>query len=297
MIRSYSACFFLLILFICPNLAATEYRYLVGYNEKSQTGYYIWQTDPLHLELYAFDTATQKYSKLLPNYFNPVGFRLLPSCNGFSFIHNDMIYLKQFSKRSPKRIEFFEPIYGINTIEWIDEESFYFAARQGGHYRIYEGNTEGDLETIVSDDSSDALYPQKIDDQLFYIERTSDKAYHIVHTGYKNNDIKKIIANVEEQPIACLSMINQNQGFFLAYPSIVHQEDAMLTFSYYQLAKEEIWKTVLLFNFSIPKEYLAEDSSSRAFESIIPFLPRYHAGELALHWPLISEEFFNKKLW
>lgn len=255
-----------------------QYQYPVGYDEKTDTIFYIFQKDPLQLELYAFNKGSQEYTKLLPSYLIPTGFRLLPSNDGFSFIHNDMIYMKKFSKRSPKRIEFFEPIYGINTIEWIDDTSFYFAAREHGHYRIYEGTIEGDLELIISNDTSDALYPQKINDQLFYIQRDSNNIYHIIQTTYKSQSPKKYIAQ-KRVPIACLSMLTKIRGFFLIYPSKIKAGDATITFSYYQISQNKEWNVEWLFDFSLPKEWLI-DNEKRLYESIIPVLPKYRNEKL-----------------
>ena len=274
-IKQYSI--LLLIFSFC--LKATDYYYPVGFSEHLQTIFYIHQTEPLNIDLYSYDIGAQEHTKLLPGYFNPAGFRLLPNDNAFSFIHNDTIYIKYFCKRSPKRLEFFEPIYGINTIEWIDMQSFYFAARQHRHYRIYEGNTLGDFTCLASEDTADLMWPQKIDDILFYIERSNDGNFSIIRHSLATK-YKIIIADLGATSIAFLLMRSRQEGFFIAYPSKIYPQDEQIRFSYYHLFQKETWQTKRLFDFLVPSKYLVDGSQERLYESITPFVPHSNSAFL-----------------
>jgi len=251
---------------------SNDLYYPVGYSKKNNTSYFTQQTDSLNIELFAHNISENTFLKLLPSYFNPAGFRLLPNEDGFSFIHNDTLYIKKFSRRSPKRIEFFEPLYGINTVEWIDEQRFYFAAQQQQFYRIYEGNINGDVFLVVSQKNINSLFPQKKDNYLFFIQNDG-LTYQVASCFYNESEKINILLDMKEQPIACLKMLNTKEGYFIAYQKNLLNKSDLIPFSYYYLKKDKDWQYHKVFDFYVPDYYFVPDSSSRAYEAIIPFLP------------------------
>ncbi|MEX0940688.1 MAG: hypothetical protein WDZ41_04980 [Candidatus Babeliales bacterium] len=257
-------------LFISIFSQAQEYIYPVSYSAFENAIYFIYQKDLNTVELWKKSLKSKKMVKALPSRFIPAAFRLLPDLKSFSFIHNDAIYIKYFNKRSPKRIEFYEPIYGINNIEWIDNEHFYFAARSSGQYKIYKSDLLGNIECLINPKVGDVLSPQMIGNTLFYIEKNMDKkSYQVV----KKDEQKKTFLYFSNKPINFLNMLSDFFGFFLEYfPEYTNDR---IYFSYFCIKKDQAnWCVQKLFNFSIPAAYLV-DTEYRLYESILPFLPRY----------------------
>jgi len=152
---------------------ADEFLYPVAatnVHEKSYV-YLIYQKSLDHLELWIWDPATKVVTKGLLSAFTPAGLRLLPGGQGFSFIDNGRIKIKQFNKRSPKSLELNEPLYEITLIEWLDEHSFFLSAKERERFSIYQVDMQGNTEKIVTSDQADCLYPCKVADTLFYLER------------------------------------------------------------------------------------------------------------------------------
>ena len=214
--------------------------------------FFMDQTSLYKRELWQFNTKTHQYDKALFSLFIPTALHMLPDKTGFSFLHNDTIYIKRFYKRSPKRIEFYQPLYGINMIGWIDNKRFYFFAKEHRRFRIYQATIEGDVQTIISDEDSDALYPQKVNDQLFYIERT-DSGSDIIETSYIHPEQKKSIYCVHNSSIGWLQMISPMEGFFVQYKPSKKKEEHLF-FAYHHLIKSmDHWQVKILFSFAIPR--------------------------------------------
>ncbi len=104
---------------------------------------------------------------------------VLPDESGFSFIDQGRVRVKLFHKRSPKSIELYEPLYNINTIEWIDNDRFYLSAKEGNNSKIFQVTMSGSIDCIVSSDGADCMYPQKMQDVLFFVQRMPIKSVSI----------------------------------------------------------------------------------------------------------------------
>jgi len=268
--------------FITIQCSATELIYTVTHYiaNGQQLQFFMHQKSIDCLELWLHNKCTGDRSKALSNFYTPVAVRLLPDLNGFSFLQNDAVYIKWFNKRSPKRIEFYEPLYNINAIEWLDAQRFYFAAREHKCFRIYESDLEGNTAKIVSDDNIDAMYPQVIKDELFYIERNDQQLYSIIKAIYKQSNYKEVVLSIDKQ-IGFLKMVSAHHGFFLAYQDAISFDQELIAFSYYQLLKQDNndWQYKRLFDFQIPVTYLV-DCPDRVYESVVPFLPRYENKQI-----------------
>lgn len=189
---------------------AEEYLYPVTtVKKRNQTYLYLlYQHSQSHLELLLWNPDTKEISKELPSIYNPAGVKVLMSDQGFSFIDNGRLKIKFFNKRSPKALDFYEPIYNIEVLEWIDDQSFYFSAIEHGHYTLFQGDIQGTLhrlsdnenecDCIFQDDikechqrlsdsknECDCMYPQKIDRHLFYIERTKSGEQYRLSDRYR----------------------------------------------------------------------------------------------------------------
>jgi hypothetical protein len=269
----------LFIQFFISKTHAQEYIYPVGYFQHNgqHNVYLLYQKSIKHIELWIWDPNTKAATKALLSSFTPAGLRILPDQSGFSFIDNGRIKIKFFNKRSPKSLDIYEPIYDIGVIEWIDNDCCYFSAKENERNGIYQVNMQGELAYIVGDTHCDCMYPQKSDDQLFYIERiicNDGSRYKIIQVPYpvissntytfnntenfdervrrlldKNEqDLKKrsalidseqkeVIADFADQSLAFLHMICPTDGFVIEHPSKIDKQDKTIVLSYHQIKK------------------------------------------------------------
>ncbi len=135
------------------------------------------------LELYFWDPVTHKSTLGLLSFFQPTSLTVLPNQEAFSFIDNDRIRVKYVNKRSPKSLDFYGP-YDLTTITWIDNENFYFSAKERRHHNLFHATTDGDLFRLTVSNTHHYLYPQKVDETLFFIESTEDGDYAIKSIEY-----------------------------------------------------------------------------------------------------------------
>lgn len=272
-----------------------------------------------HLEVWIWDPITHEAIKGILSSFTPAGVTSLPNHQGFSFIDNDRIRLKQINKRSPKSIDLYGP-YDLTTINWIDNSSFYFGAKERQHGNLFHGTIDGDLFRLTVSNSYDYLYPAKIDNDLFFVEKSDDSGYAIMHTKYPTEDIsialeKKIapynygeenndeykeyinfdqterIIILKDLSPAFLKMETTERGFFIEHPQVVNRTDETMTFSYFTFFKEQNeWKIEKLFEFVLPLHLLLPiKGKTRLHESILPFLP-VHDKELIYYSNLCLED-------
>jgi len=256
------------------------------------------------LELWLWDPQTKIASKGLLSSYTPAGFKLLPDNSGFSFIDNGRIKLKKYDKRAPQSIDIYEPVYNINLIEWIDADSFYLSAKKNDLFHMFQMNSCGSIELMLQDPLGDCMYPQKVGQYLFYVERIKKGgykrgcylSYKVVQIDYpdihKNisheilpqtisKDQKQEIIHFKGCPIAFLQMISENEGFFLEHPAEVDRHDRTIPFSYYQIKKVDLqWECKELFQFDIPSYLFLNTSDFRLYESILPMLPKYYNNQL-----------------
>src|SRR5436190_3218349 len=120
--------YFFFLLYIYYPLMAVEYIYpIASYNDEIIL--YIKQTSSQHIQLFQWNIVTNHIEQLLSSLFNPAGVQLLTHEKGFSFFDNGRLRLKLFEKRSPKAIDFDEPIFNVNGLHWIDDHTFYCSAQ------------------------------------------------------------------------------------------------------------------------------------------------------------------------
>ncbi len=255
---------------------STEYTYPVASFDNGTIILYIHQTSQQSIELCEWNTLTDTIQTILWSLFNPGGLTVLPNNQGFSFIDNGRLRIKQFCKRSPKTIDFDEPIFNIQGIQWIDEHTCYCSAQYGNHFSLFELHDDGTLNFLIQEQGKDCMYPQKIDNHLFYIARsTIDSHYFIVQTKYdQSTNCSQVIVDFGNLPIMFLNMISAEEGFVLGYKKNLEYTDTTASFFYYHLIKKgDDWYNYRIFSFEIPRSLLL-DGNQRLFESILPLLPR-----------------------
>ena len=277
-------CFFYFLFFYIHPIPAVEYVYPVASLGNGKPIVYIHQHSPDSIELREWNPTTNNSEQMLWSVFNPAGLQLLPDNSGFSFIDNGRLRVKLFQKRSPKAIDFDEPFFGINGLQWIDNHTCYCSAQYNNNFALFELHDDGTLQCLRAETGKHCMYPQKVGDQLFYIERCATKSaigdihYQIVSSSYQNNDLHcsqaELIVDFYNSPIIFLTMLSDTQGFVVEHAQSIDSENLIMPFAYHQIIKEGgVWHKKRLFSFSVPTCLLL-DSEQRLYESLLPLLPR-----------------------
>ena len=259
-----------------------EFFYPVAYNNATKIAYIIHQKSLYSIDLWIWDKQNESMEKGLLSTYSPGGLKLLPDNSGFSFIDQGKLRIKHFYKRSPKTINFYEPIYDMGSVEWIDSNFCYFTAKKKNNLSIFHADIENQKITCLQEKKScDCMYPQKVKDDLFFVERTSDNKYKIIKTNYLKKEEEQtaeqiIILNNGTSPIAFLNMKSESEGFFISHPEVIDRQDKAVTFSCFHLIinADKNWQSKELFSFVLPINYIFGTNDQRLYESILPFLPK-----------------------
>ena len=175
--------------------------------------------------------------------------------------------------------DFYEPIYNITQVRWIDDEHCYFSAKQDNRYKLFISDLDGELEMLIDMPDADIIYPSHIGSNIYYlnkdvkegvafsrIDRHSKKTDNIMFLGRKN--------------IAFLEMISDTEGFFIQAPFSIDTEANNLELEYFRICLENEWKQEKLFSFTIPMHYLFGRGPERFYESLMAFLPKVYNDEI-----------------
>lgn len=274
----------------------------------------LYQKNDSHLEVWLWDPITQAATKALLSAYTPAGISVLPHNQGFSFVDNDRIRIKYFEKRSPKTIDLYGP-YDITTLSWIDDENFYFSAREGNHFNLFHGTLDGDLYHLTSSKICHYLYPQKVNTKIFFLEEQENGLYTICSAPYPKEllcssihekcktdySLKTSLSNVYsfsekiyleemdiqrcitidtfhiQKVIAFLYMENSECGYFIEHPAVINKKDEFIDFQYKNFFYEDnLWHIKTLFTFKLPAYFfIKQHGHNRLYESILPLLPKH----------------------
>lgn len=172
-----------------------------------------------------------------------------------------------------------------------------------------QATQRGVVDALVQHDDIDYMYPQKVNDQLFFIERTTNHHYFLAQTIYPtsprtepceeepislertillNHDEQPVRALVctkqihheidfGDQPVAFLHMVSETEGYYLEHPGMIDRSDVLIPFTYCTVKKlvDESWIHQQLFKFSLPAHFVLNASDYRLYESLLPLLPRH----------------------
>ena len=298
------------------SIAFQEFLYPVGIiqHEGREKICVLYQKNS-HLELWFWDPESLEAIKGLLSSYTPGGVNVLPNQAAFSFIDNDRIRIKDLSKRSPGNLDLPYGPYDLSTIEWIDNQSFYFSARFREHLNLFHATKEGELFYLTRSNSAHYSYPQKIENTLFYLvknneeETTIEQAQYPVETLPKRTwdqeqnfkeQLKKLFEEENdtftktyldtstqkklyswsnpEKELAFLFMKDANKGYFLTHPATIGHSDNYMTFECYTFECDSEVMPKKLFSFDIPLHLLMpkHNQPERLYESILPLLPMYY---------------------
>jgi hypothetical protein len=255
------------------------FLYPVGFLNQGKIILLIKQQSKDHISLLLWDRETKEIKSGLWSLFNPAAIQVLPNQAGFSFIDNGRLRVKFFNKRSPRTIEFDQYVYDIRDVNWLNSNECYFSAKTiDDCYSIFHGFIDGTTFCLASCSNNNCMYPQKIDDQLFYIKETKEKKYQIIQTQFSDNTekIADIMINFNN-PIVFLLMLSPEKGFVIQHANKINSTNINVEFNYYQLLKSkknDLWEKKLLFSFKIPFSLISTKSHKRLYESLLPLVPR-----------------------
>lgn len=261
-----------------------EYIYpiLASKQEDKTLIYLIYQKNVAHLELWLWDPKTTRAHRALLSTYTPAGVELWPEDNGFSFIDNGRIRLKSFTSSQLKTIALSRPVYELSLLYWIDDENFYFSAKQGDHFGLFCSNIDGRVIPLQVDDNSDIMYPQKKGDNIFYIRRyvygDGYYCYSIWRTLLSNRDSCFQIYSHGSNPIIFLHMTSESEGYFIELPATIYSDHSLLSCAYYRFqCKEGIWSSEKLFDFSLPTILLfSHHNETVLHETILRLIPHHY---------------------
>ena len=278
--------FLFIILFTSSNVIRTnEYIYPIAQIDTDSL-LVMHQKSLYNIELIKWDAQTKDKQKMLWSIYMPSSVKLLPNKSGFSFIDQGRIRIKQFCKRSPKTVNIYDPITNFDSIEWIDNNTFYFTAEDPYFNNVFVCEVQKNIASVsrlTFQEETDFLYPQKVNDELFVIKKDPSNIFSVVRLPWKERafeNYKEISEEVliESDKSCCfLKMIDENNGYFISYIPEKDAESNLYTFWCNQLYRNESgnWEYKELFYFKIDEKYIMGKGEARMYESIKPLLPRY----------------------
>lgn len=267
--------FFYSLLYISLNLFSAEYLYPVAQLDDKRICI-IYQKNHAHIELWLWDTETKQAVSGLFTHYTPAGIKMLPNGSSFSFIDHGLIKIKSLNNAIPHILELNKPLSNITVLHWIDDYRCYTHAQQGDYFGLFLIHIKGKVTTLAYTDDSDLLYPQKIDDDFYYIEKYKNTRcfkyqYRIMKLSQNNE--QELILNFGTHALAFLTMISDIQGFVVEHPQRIKEKKKAIQFIYYSILKEDDkWQKKELFTFTVPLSLLI--GSDRLYESMLPILPR-----------------------
>lgn len=284
----------LIILFSCLFLTihvcrAEEFIYPVAQIDDKNI-FIVHQRSLDDMRLFLWNMDSKVATKELSSMFLPSHIKLLPSKTGFSFIDRGRIRIKMFQKRTPKAIDIFEPIDSIISMHWINDTQFYGVGKYLRHYKVFLydiSKSENQLYQVTDFDSTDYLYPFKVDDLFFCIIKDTKQLYYVteqswyptLYEEFRESNPATIIMESSE-PLCFLHMNSAREGYFLQCNIHDTSNEHFLNFSCYNCIKQEDnWAIHQLFSFKLPMDYIVGESEQRAYESIYPFLPNYQDSD------------------
>lgn len=249
-------------------------------------------------EIWSIDLLQNESSKCLFTTYAPSNVKLLPSLAGFSFVQDDQLKVKYFHKRSPKTVAFNMSLHDFDSVEWLNLQQCYFSARRLHKNLIMIGEVnQAEVHVIMEDCFGDALFPQRIEDNLYYVRKVNDR-YSIIKTKFlnpfANEDAPKVLNFLPDDDdlllfdagfskISGFKMIDQNCGYLVITNNNIPAES--FKFSYYKicynpkrvipdpvLAKN--WQKEHLFDFELKKNIIF-DKSTQLHQIVQIFWPEH----------------------
>ena len=232
------------------------------------------------MRLWSFNPTSGESGMALMFIYSPYSINLLPSGNGFSFINNGCIRVKEFLKRSARALNFYEPIYHITQAQWLDDQTCYFSAKQDGRYKIFTSDIDEELAVLVDQDGADCVYPSAVQNAIYFLTKDRKQSTCLMSVEVESGHAQELFV-FGKKNVAFLQMVSSTEGFYVETPFVINTEDDLLQLQYCRVCKDGgSWRQEQLFSFQLPMHYIFGSGPERFFESIMPFLPRVYPKEI-----------------
>ena len=276
--------------------------------------YTIYQKENNQKEIWTLDLKQNQATQCLFSNYAPSAVKLLPNNSGFSFIQDGQLRVKYFHKRSPKTIAFNLSLKDFHLVEWLDVRQCYFSARRLHKNLIMIGEiNHAEVHVIMEDSYGDAFYPQKVDDNLYYVRKVNGRN-SVIKTKFLNpfvsedeqvvldflpDDDDMLLLDAGSYKIAGFKMVDQNCGYFVVLNSA--PTDEFIKFSYHKICYNQNraipdpvlaknWHKKHLFDFVLKKNILIDKSNQ--LEQIVEIFWPEHCLALHNESNIISENIF-----
>lgn len=191
--------------------------------------------------------------------YDPCHVSILADGKGFSFVDNDLLYIKQYMIRSPRLIDWSLGLYGLGSVKWIDTDRGYFSAMLGHWMGLFELNiaNNDEVKILAWDEKIDYYAPCKGENYLFYAERKIDNNelhFSLIRTLYGiTPSLKEPVFDSIVSTIMHIEAISDEDIFFTT--GEIDKNDVSCSY-YHAIKKSFSWNIEKLFNFFIPKDVL-----------------------------------------
>jgi hypothetical protein len=260
--------------------------------------YAIYHKKNKQREIWTYDLQKKEAFKTLFSNYAPSAVKLLPNLAGFSFIQDDQLRVKYFHKRSPKTVAFNLSLKDLHSVEWLDTLQCFFSARRLHKNLIMIGEiNQAEAHVIMEDFLGDALFPQKIVDNLYYVRRVNDR-HSVIKTKFlnpfENEDAQVVLDFLQDEDdlllfdagtcqIAGFKMADQNCGYLV----IMHDNlsGGLIKFSYHKICYNQTrafpdpvlaknWQKKHLFDYVLDNK-LVSDSTNQPEQIVEIFWPEH----------------------
>ncbi|MBI2345077.1 hypothetical protein HYV10_03330 [Candidatus Dependentiae bacterium] len=242
------------------------------------------------LELLSFNVKDNSTQKLLSSLYLPAYVKIIPGKNRYSFIDRGRIYIKDFSKRTPRVLDIYQSIYDIQSLQWVSNHECVFSAKYKNHYKIFMYDINKDGGTLYAlcrlDDEVNYIFPSIIHRSIFCLaQKHLSERYNVAKIIWNpiifeqsleaqdQNSYIEIIPLEHNASFCFLNMIDQQLGYILEIIDHNHEEKIFK----FGCCKIDLNKNSLirLFEFEIPQDFIIGMDQRRFFESLYPLLPYY----------------------
>lgn len=285
---------FCFLIFKTSLILSDEYLYPIV-NLDNETILMMHQKSLDDLDLLSLNTKTNSTQKLLSSLYLPAHVKIIPGKTHYSFIDRGRIYIKDFSKRTPRVLDIYQPICDIQSLQWVSSHECVFSAKYKNHYKLFMYDISKDGGTLYTlcrlDDQINYIFPSIVDKDIFcLIQMDSYEFYNIGKLSWNpiifeqslsSQDQKNIleISPVQHANSLCfLHMKDRNSGYVLEIVEHNH-ESKLFTFG---CCKIDLTTNQMsrLFEFKIPEDFIIGIEDVRFFESLYPLLPYYNQHEI-----------------
>ena len=275
----------LLMLIMSSNffIKTTTYKYNLPlvYDDTTKKVYLLKEKDNQERSLYIKKTYEEgDEESCLSIMYSPSYVSFFPDKEGFSFVQDDILYIKTPELRLARAVELTQSLYQIMEVQWQTAENGIIVAKKGYTTGIFSLDAQGTVTTIKWYNDRDCYFPMLHGEELFYVERKPNGQ------GYWNYAIKRAISQKEEEliyeqtdPLGFL-LIKDSQTLFYVTSSNndIDLYDGITQIRFFcvclSLIKAYNWEKNILFDFYIPKD----------------LLEAYQAVNLKLLMPRLSED-------